>query len=220
MTKYAIADVVPEKRQHYLTAGKPYKINDNLELRDDVGDVIIICVHDSAHLDGGDWRIVDADHEDVVAWNMKIANEEGQPKSTAPITTENPKDAVGSAKASISNIPAGVIAELGVAMMEGARKYGRHNYRAAGIRASVYYDAVMRHMMAWWEGEDIDPDSGLSHITKAIATLTVLRDCQMNGRVTDDRPPSMDSGWLAELNAKAAALVEKYPTPRDAVTKS
>jgi len=101
--------------------------------------------------------------------------------------------------------------ELGLAFMEGARKYGRHNYRAVGVRASIYYDAAMRHLMAWWEGEDIDTDSDLSHITKAIATLTVLRDAQINNRVSDDRPPPLPRGWLYELNKKAGGMIDKYP---------
>ena len=91
----------------------------------------------------------------------------------------NPKDAIGISKAPLSTVSAAVLMEVGVAMLEGASKYGRHNYRAAGVRASVYYDALMRHAMAWWEGEDLDPDSGMSHITKAITTLVVLRDASM-----------------------------------------
>ena len=70
----------------------------------------------------------------------------------------NPKDALGVRKVPFSTISAPVIAELGVAMLEGAMKYGRHNYRVIGVRGSVYYDAVMRHMFSWWEGENIDPD--------------------------------------------------------------
>lgn len=123
----------------------------------------------------------------------------------------NPKDAVGTAKAPMSCVPLPVVMELATAMMEGARKYGRHNYRVAGVRASVYFDALMRHMFAWFEGEDIDADSGLSHITKGIATLAVLRDAMMNDKWVDDRPPQPPEGWLVELNMRAAALLEKYP---------
>ena len=129
----------------------------------------------------------------------------------------NPKDAVGIKKAYTSVIPWGVIYELGLAMLEGALKYGRHNYRKVGIRASTYFDAADRHMKSWWEGEDIDPDSGISHVTKAIASLTVLRDGMMTGLWEDDRPPALPKGWLAEINAKAAALVEKYPNPAKAI---
>lgn len=129
----------------------------------------------------------------------------------------NPKDAVGTAKSPASVIPRGVVQELGLAMLEGARKYGRHNYRNAGVRASVYFDAANRHLDAWWEGEDVDPDSGLSHIIKCIASLTVLRDSMMHENWTDDRPPKMKNRtWLVELNAKAKAVIDKYPHPKDA----
>jgi hypothetical protein len=129
----------------------------------------------------------------------------------------NPKDAVGVKKVAWSVIPLTVLWELGCAMLEGARKYGRHNYRIAGVRASVYFDAcVARHLSAWWEGEDTDPDSGLNHITKAIATLVVLRDSMIQGNWVDDRPPKSPSGFLAEMNARAAAVIEKYPDAKPA----
>jgi hypothetical protein len=123
----------------------------------------------------------------------------------------NPKDAVGTKKAPLSTVPTPVLLEVGLAMLEGARKYGRHNYRIAGVRGSVYYDACLRHLMAWWEGEDIDPDSGLSHITKAMAGLAVLRDSMIKGNWVDDRPPAVKAGWITELNKKAAQIIEKYP---------
>ena len=121
----------------------------------------------------------------------------------------NPKDMVGARKAPMSTVPATVLAEIGVAMLEGASKYGRHNYRAVGVRGSVYYDGVMRHLMAWWEGEDIDPDSGMSHVTKAITSLMVLRDAMMQGMFTDDRPPRALPFYPA-LNAGAADIIDRY----------
>lgn len=132
----------------------------------------------------------------------------------------NPKDSVGVKKVPFSTVPAPVLAELGLAMLEGARKYGRHNYRAVGVRTSVYYDAVLRHLTAFWEGQDTDPDSGLPHITKAIACLTVLRDSQLVGNVVDDRPPSYPDGWQDELNQKAALLIEKYPNPAETYVRT
>lgn len=132
----------------------------------------------------------------------------------------NPKDACGTGKIPFSTVPSPVIAEVGLAMLEGARKYGRHNYRVAGVRASVYYDAALRHLTAWWEGQDIDPASGLSHVTKALACLAVLRDSQIQGKCTDDRPPSTrDPNWQDRLNAKATALVKRYPKPLPPYTR-
>jgi len=124
----------------------------------------------------------------------------------------NPKDAVGIKKAPFSVLPQNVLAEVGLALLEGARKYGRHNYRVAGVRASVYFDAAVRHLSLWWEGQDIDPDSGLHHVVKAMACLVVIRDAQLNGMATDDRPPAVvDQEWMAEANRKAAAIIERYP---------
>lgn len=121
----------------------------------------------------------------------------------------NPKDAIGIRKAPLSTVPGNVIAEIGVAMLEGASKYGRHNYRAAGVRASVYYDAAMRHLIAWWEGEDIDPDSGMSHITKLLACMTVLRDAMHQDMWEDDRPPR-SAQFYPELNVRSGEILDRY----------
>lgn len=121
----------------------------------------------------------------------------------------NPKDVLGIRKAPMSALPANVVAEIGVAMLEGASKYGRHNFREVGVRASVYYDATIRHMFAWWEGEDIDPDSRLSHITKAISSLVVLRDSMIRGNWEDDRPP-VSEAFYPELNKKAGEILDTY----------
>ncbi len=135
----------------------------------------------------------------------------------------NPKDALGVKKVPLHCVPCRVMMEIGLAMMEGGRKYGTHNYRAIGVRHSTYYNAALRHLMADWEGEDIDPDSGVSHIVKAIACLVVLRDAQLMGSYTDDRPLKHPAGLnLEELNARAAHLIDKYPnctTPFTEVNK-
>lgn len=127
----------------------------------------------------------------------------------------NPKDSVGVKKVPFSTVPSEVTAEVGLAMLEGALKYGRHNYRAVGVRASVYYDAALRHLTAFWEGQDTDPDSGLSHIVKCLACLYVLRDSQVMGNWTDDRPPRLpiSDEWTTHLNKLAGDLIEKYPDP-------
>lgn len=129
-----------------------------------------------------------------------------------PTKPSNPKDLVGVGKVPMSVVPCGALQELAVALFEGACKYGRHNYRAAGVRASVYYDATQRHLMSWWEGEDLDPDSQLSHITKAIASLTVLRDAMLQSMWHDDRPPRSLENQLTTLNPKVQSLIALYST--------
>lgn len=121
----------------------------------------------------------------------------------------NPKDVIGVRKTPMSCVPAGVLLDVALAMQEGAAKYGRHNYRAAGVRSSVYYDAAMGHLMDWWEGDDVDADSGLSHVTKAIASLVVLRDAMMQGKLTDDRPPR-SKVFKRDFNPVAASILDRH----------
>lgn len=149
------------------------------------------------------------EHSDICKWHRASGSKD-----------TNPKDAIGIAKVPRSTTSARVFAEVGLAMLEGALKYGRHNYRVAGVRASVYYDAVDRHLSAWWEGQDIDPVSGLSHVTKAIAGLMVLRDSMLQGNWNDDRPPkTSDLNWVDDLNKKTEALLAKFPDPKEPFTE-
>ena len=122
----------------------------------------------------------------------------------------NPKDSLGTKKVPLSGMPAPVLLECGLVKLHGDLKYGRYNWREAGVRASVYYDASIRHLMAWYEGEDIDPDSGVHHLAHAMTGLSVLRDSQMRGNWTDDRPMPTEAGWVSEMNEIAASMIEKH----------
>jgi len=152
-------------------------------------------------------------------WERQAEAENAKLCAAPNTKPSNPKDALGILKVPFSTVSAPVLAEVGVGMLEGAMKYGRHNYRVIGVRASVYYDATMRHMTAWWEGEDLDPDSSddpalrLHHTIKAIASLCVIRDAMIQGKFVDDRPPPSPAGWQNDLNVKVKALVAKYPSP-------
>ena len=130
-----------------------------------------------------------------------------------PRTKEsNPKYLEGIKKAPLHCIPTGPLFELGLAMLEGSRKYGRHNYRSIGVRASVYYDAATGHIIDWWEGEDIDPDSGVHHLIKAMACLLVVRDSMLMGNFNDDRPLRYpEKHGRADFNEQVKEIVDKIP---------
>lgn len=99
----------------------------------------------------------------------------------------NPKDIIGSDKIPFHLWPetASILGSLG--LLEGALKYGRANWREAGVRASIYYDALRRHMNAWFEGEDADPDSGLPHEAHMLACIAIIIDAKAAGKFVDDR---------------------------------
>jgi len=55
----------------------------------------------------------------------------------------------------------------------GAKKYTRHNWRS-GMLWSRPMGAILRHITAWWEGEDLDSDSGEHHLAHVIAEALFL----------------------------------------------
>ncbi len=110
-----------------------------------------------------------------------------QPTQHATEKPTNPKDAIGSGKFPLHLWPATATALGSLAMLDGALKYGRSNFRAIGVRASIYVDAANRHLSAWFEGEELDPDSGVPHLAHALACLAILVDAQAAGKLNDDR---------------------------------
>lgn len=99
----------------------------------------------------------------------------------------NPKDMIGSDKLPLHLWPeaASIMGCLG--LLDGALKYGRSNWRESGVRVSIYIDACRRHLAAYFEGEDTDPDSGLPHLCHALACLAIIVDAGNSGKLTDDR---------------------------------
>ncbi|MFM7027812.1 MAG: dATP/dGTP diphosphohydrolase domain-containing protein [Chakrabartia sp.] len=101
---------------------------------------------------------------------------------------ENPKDAVGSLKPSTwSVMPRWVMLAVGRVMSCGAAKYGAFNFRETKIRASVYEDAIERHLQLWFDGEDNDPETGVSHLASVMASCALLMDAQRRGMLADNR---------------------------------
>lgn len=102
---------------------------------------------------------------------------------------KDPKRAASAHKPRMSVVPSEVLDEIVAAFTEGANKYGVLNWRQTkDVHASTYFDATMRHLRAWWKREDIDAESNIHHLSKAIASLMVLRDAQLCHVCTDDRP--------------------------------
>jgi hypothetical protein len=113
----------------------------------------------------------------------------------------NPKSVFGIRKPPLSAIPPSAIIHLGQAMQDGRLKYGLMNWREHSVAASVYYDACMRHLMAWWDGEDNARDSGHHHLAHAMACCAVILDAmeQADEKFIDDRPVE---GACADVIAK------------------
>jgi hypothetical protein len=105
---------------------------------------------------------------------------------------DNPKTALGEAKPKISSTPTIGIREMGKVFELGAKKYGRYNWRLHTVSATVYYDAAWRHLSAWFDGEDIDPESGVPHLAHVMACMTILLDAEQHGMLNDNRLTAED----------------------------
>jgi hypothetical protein len=130
----------------------------------------------------------------------------------------NPKDVIGSTKPPLHHIPCGPLFQIGGALLSGACKYGAHNWRVVGVRSDVYYDAAMRHMMQWWEGEDVDKESGMSHLAHAAACCVILLDAAAQDKLTDNRPPKGNNPSEAVAD-QIKAILANYPNPVEPFTE-
>ena len=123
----------------------------------------------------------------------------------------NPKDKIATNKIPMHLWPATATAMGSLALLYGARLYGRSNWREAGVRASVYVSACQRHLAAWFENEDNDPESNLPHLGHALACLAILVDAQAANKLTDDRQyPGGYRKLMDELTPLVAMVNEKY----------
>lgn len=60
-------------------------------------------------------------------------------------------------------IPVGALTQLAEHYGVGARKYADNQWRK-GYEWSKSYAALQRHLTAWWAGEDVDEETGSSHM--------------------------------------------------------
>jgi hypothetical protein len=89
-------------------------------------------------------------------------------------------------KPSTTLIPTKAILGMADVLNMGAEKYGRLNW-TSGIVYSRIVDAAQRHILAFQGGEDLDPESGKSHLFHAMVNLSFLVYFQEHNPELDDR---------------------------------
>lgn len=120
--------------------------------------------------------------------------------------TENPKDRVGAGKPPLHLIPPAAEILESIVMGLGARKYGEYNWRSSKVRTTIYIAAAKRHLAQWLDGQDDDPESGVSHLAHARACLGVLLDAIANKNVIDDRPVAGPASELIQKHTQAVTV--------------
>lgn len=127
-------------------------------------------------------------------FGVEIAQQETVPGGTSEVRKTDA--ATGGQKGAkperISLIPWEGVRLISRASHFGSTKYddpkvGPYNWRR-GYAWSLSYDALQRHLGAWWDGEDNDPESGLSHLAHAGWHVLALIWFVAHKPKLDDRP--------------------------------
>ena len=116
--------------------------------------------------------------------NVTFTNTDSTPTSveidwTKVTNTTIPNAKLGSAlkfdtdKLPVNLLSSEALLQTAAVLKFGADKYAEHNWRQ-GFAWSRPLAAAMRHIMAFNDGEDKDPESGLSHLAHAMCCIMFL----------------------------------------------
>jgi hypothetical protein len=101
-----------------------------------------------------------------------------------PVADQSMKKDAG--KAPLSLIPRRALEGEAQVLAFGASKYKAWKW-AEGMEWSRLLDAAMRHVAAFADGENVDAESGLSHLAHARCCLGFLLDYEVEHPELDDR---------------------------------
>lgn len=96
---------------------------------------------------------------------------------TETMTTSSTGGQKGVKLARYDLIPVDALRQVAEHYGKGAQKYSDNNWRK-GYEYSKAYAALQRHAQAWWGGEDVDEETGSSHLAAvafhAMSLMTFL----------------------------------------------
>lgn len=83
-------------------------------------------------------------------------------------------------------------------LMFGCDKYARCNW-LQGMKHTPLVDSLMRHLVAWQAGEDLDEDSGLPHVDHVLVNALFLSEMYHTRPDLDDRPLAILRGHRKDI---------------------
>ena len=130
------------------------------------------------------------------------------PESDRPYVYDEPpgesrKSAESASKPRLDLLPTAAMEAIAEVLTFGAAKYDDNNW-CRGARWGRYYSALLRHLFAWWRGEDLDRETGLSHLAHAGCCLVFLMEYQRNGWGSDDRFRGSDGNTFQKHDGTTA----------------
>ena len=110
-----------------------------------------------------------------------------------------------SGKLRMDLIPPDAVEALARILTDGAVKYGCRNWEK-GMAWSRPYAALLRHLLAWCGGQDIDPESGHPHLWHVLTNAAFLVAYEQRNIGEDDRPGTGPQVVLEIISKEQAAL--------------
>lgn len=94
-------------------------------------------------------------------------------------------------KPMVDQVPPAALLEIAKVFTYGVDKYGHFNWQefADEWTWNQLYASCLRHLLAWQDGEDIDPESNLPHLAHAGCNIMMLLTLIVKGKGKDDRGP-------------------------------
>lgn len=137
-----------------------------------------------------------------------VATDSAEPGTTPSPSLPNQAEAAGrkfdGGKLRWSLFPAGTLNEVLKVLEFGAVKYAVANWKVVPQARTRYYDALLRHVDAWWQGEKKDPETGYHHLSHAVCCALFLIWLDWS---KDENPSTQDSAPQGSGNDKPANKV-------------
>jgi hypothetical protein len=132
----------------------------------------------------GDWLLLRENGQDIEFEARQLIGADIKSLSRAHTVYRAPKgkpvatDSVGvkydQDKPRWSLLPLEAVEEIVKVLTKGAKKYSDNNWKVVDNRRERYYNAAMRHITAWFMGEQNDPEDGMNHLAHAGCCILFL----------------------------------------------
>ena len=132
----------------------------------------------SVNMDGNLWT-VDENPMDIVGF----ADEQSRTSEVVP-EPENKGVKSDQGKTQWSYLPIPAVKAVVDVMAYGDTKYPApdgSNWKRVPDAKKRYYNAAMRHLTSWWDGEQNDPETGYNHLAHACSNLLFLLWFEIKG---------------------------------------
>ena len=98
-----------------------------------------------------------------------------------------------SEKPRMNLLPPKAIVEISKVLTFGAAKYDAENWRKLDDLQNRYTAGALRHIFAHMDGEELDPETNLSHLAHAMCCLLFKLEIELEERTKEEELRKVDS---------------------------